>query len=96
MKCCGLTWKDWLALAIGAAALTGVVLMWQAEGNVFLQNAAAAPSEVIREFNARILPGIQKYSLAIGGLLLAVSIAYVLLGAEDDIATTSNEQELKK
>jgi hypothetical protein len=96
MKCCGLTWKEWLALGIGVAALAGIVIMFQEEGKVILENADASSSEVARYFQTSVLPGMQNYSMAIGGILLAVSIAYILLGAEDDIATTMDEQELKK
>ena len=96
MKRSELTWRDYFAVLIGLAALVGLVVMFNAEGNVVLQNAAAAPEVIHNEFNARVLPAIQKYSLAIGGLLLAASIAYILLGASEDISTTLDEQESKK
>lgn len=96
MKRSKITWRDILAVLIGLVALAGIVIMWNAEGGVVLEKAAADPSVIVAEFNAHVLPGIQKYSMAIGGILLAISVAYILLGAEDDIETSLNEQELKK
>lgn len=96
MKRSKITWREVLAALIGLVALIGIGIMFNAEGFVFLKNAAADPSAIVAEFNAHVLPGIQRYSMAIGGILLAISIAYILLGAEDDIETSLNEQELKK
>jgi len=97
MKCCGLRLRDVLALGIALVALLGgLVMMFNAEGSVFLQNAAADPAAIHTEFYAHVLPGIRQYSLAIGGILLAISVAYILLGAEEDISTELDEKQLKK
>lgn len=96
MKCCGLRLKDVLALVLALVVLIGLAVMFNAEGNVFLQNPAADPASIHREFFAHVLPGIKQYSLAIGAILLAVSVAYILLGAEEDISTALDEKELKK
>jgi hypothetical protein len=96
MKRSKITWREIFAVLIGVAALAGLGVMWYQEGFVVLENAAAGPSVIVTEFNAHILPGIQKYSMAIGGILLAISVAYILLGADDDIETSLTEQELKK
>lgn len=91
-----ITWREWLAFFIGVAALAGPVIMWNAEGFVKLANPAADPGAILADFQAKILPGIQQYSLAIGGILLAISVSYILLGAQEDISTSLNDQDLKK
>ena len=95
MKCCDLTWKDYLAVLLGFSALAGLVVMFNAEGHVVLSNVTS--NEAVRDqFKAQVLPGIIQYSLAIGAILLAVSISFVVLGAQEDISTTLDEQDLKK
>ena len=97
IKCiASLTWREWLAFFISVAALLGPIMMWNAEGLVKLANPAADPGAILADFQAKILPGIKQYSLAIGGVLLAISVSYILLGAQEDISTSLNDQELKK
>lgn len=91
-----LNWKDFLAVAIGLVALAGLVIMFNSEGSVVLQNAAGTPGQIVKDFNANILPAIQQYSLAIGAILFAVSISYILLGSQDDISTSPSEPDSKK
>jgi hypothetical protein len=95
MKRSELTWKDYLAVLLGFSALAGLVVMFNSEAKVVLHNVAT-PEVVLQQFNAQVLPSIKKYSLAIGAILLAVSISFVLLGAQEDISTTLDEQDLKK
>ena len=95
MKRSELTWKDIVAVLLGLSALVGLVIMFNSEAKVVLHNVAN-PTVVLEQFNAQVLPGIKKYSLAIGAILLAVSISYILLGAQEDISTTLDEQDLKK
>lgn len=95
MKRSELTWKDYLAVLLGLSALAGLVIMFNAEGNVVLHNVST-PTIVVDQFNHHVLPGIKKYSLAIGAILLAVSVSYILLGAQEDISTIVDEQDLKK
>lgn len=96
MKSPQLTLRDYLALLIGLASLAGLAGMFFAEGNVILSHYAAPMQQTFTEYAHKVLPGLQKYSLAIGMIMLAVSVAYILLGHEEDIATALNEQELKK
>lgn len=96
MKRSTLSWKELLAVAIAIVAFAGVVIMWRSEGHVFLTDATGAPNVITRDFYNSILPAIKNYSMAIGGLLLAISISYILLGSEEDISTSLDEQELKK
>jgi hypothetical protein len=95
MKRSELTWKDYLAVLLGFSALAGLVIMFNAEGKVVLHNVAT-PDVILDQFNHRVLPGIKKYSLAFGAILLAVSVSYILLGAQEDTSTTLDEQDLKK
>ena len=95
MKRCDLTWKDIVAVLLGLSALAGLVIMFNSEAKVVLHNVAT-PDVVLAQFNAQVLPGIKKYSLAIGAILLVVSISYILLGAQEDISTALDEQDLKK
>jgi hypothetical protein len=95
MKRSDVTWKDIVAVLLGVAALAGLVIMFNSEANVVLHNVST-PDVVLAQFNAHVLPSIKNYSLAIGAILLAVSISYILLGAQEDISTTLDEQDLKK
>jgi hypothetical protein len=97
MKRCSLRLKDLLAILIAVGALiVGVPTMFNSEWYVALKNPAADPAAIRHEFLTHVLPGIQNYSLAIGAILLAVGIAYILLGAEEDISTSLDEQDVKK
>jgi len=84
MKRSELTWKDIVAILLGLAALAGLVVMFNSEAKVVL-HSVASPDVVLEQFKVQVLPGIKKYSLAIGAILLAVSISYILLGAQEDI-----------
>ena len=95
MKRSELTWKDYLAVLLGLSALAGLVVMFNAEGNVVLHNVST-PDVILQQFKQSVLPGMKKYSLAIGAILVVVSISYILLGAQEDISTTLDEQDLKK
>jgi hypothetical protein len=61
-----------------------------------LQNANGTPHQIVQEFNQKVIEGIKQYSMAIGAILLTVSIAYILLGSQEEIATNLGEQESKK
>ena len=95
MKRSAFTWKDILAVLLGLSALAGLVVMFNSEAKVVLHNVST-PDVVLAQFNSQVLPGIKKYSLAIGAILLAVSISYILLGAQEDISTTLDEPDSKK
>jgi hypothetical protein len=95
MKRSELTWKDYLAVILGLSALAGLVVMFNAEANVQLHNATT-PTAILQQFNAHVLPGIKKYSLAFGAILLVVGISLVLLGGQEDISTSLDEPGLKK
>jgi hypothetical protein len=88
--------RDWLAGLIALLSLAGLWVMFSAEGNVFLSHYAAPMQQTLGEYGVKVLPNLQRYSLAMGVILLAVSVAYILLGHEEDISTTLDEQELKK
>lgn len=92
-------WRETLAVLITVvAAVMALSGMWRAEGHVDLKHLSSAtnPAEIVAYFNHSVLPGIQDYSIAIGGLLLAVSIAFILLGAEEELSTAPDESTLKK
>lgn len=98
-----LNWKDFLAVIIGLASAIGIYVMFSAEAGIWLvkvTNGQAEPllkqADILTRFNEAVLPGIQKYSFAMGAILLAVSISYILLGSQDDISTSPNEPNSKK
>ena len=89
-----LTGKDIVVILVSLASLAGVAFMLMAEGPV-LQVAPGTSLEVVRsQFDAAILPTVVQYSLAFGLMLLVLSLVYILLvGREDDIITSSDEQK---
>lgn len=98
-----LNWKDFLAVMIGLASAVGIYFMFNAEANIWLvkmvnnkPEALLQPAEILSRFNSAVLPSIQKYSLAMGAILLVVSISYILLGSQDDISTSPSEPDSKK
>lgn len=82
-----LTFKDILAVAIALVALAGVALMFMAEGQV-------VPDTF--DYQTQVLPSLQKYCWALGSVFVAVSVAYILLGRQNDIATIVDEPDAKK
>lgn len=96
MKSSKLTWKDFGAVLIALATLYGIYVMFNSEGFVVLQNAAGTPGQIVQDFNSKVLPAIKHYSMAIGLILLAVSIAYILLGSQDEIETNLSEPGTQK
>ncbi|MEM0951642.1 MAG: hypothetical protein AAGI66_05805 [Cyanobacteria bacterium P01_H01_bin.74] len=84
--------KETTALLIALVSAIGILVMWNAEGLVVLEASMDNPSEILKQFNAMILPGIQKYSLAMGAILFAISITFVLIDGEDDISTTNDSK----
>lgn len=96
-------WRDLLALLIALVSLFGLWVMFNAEGSVWLVKfVGGKPEEVLKpldiyhQFQSVILPGLQKYSFAIGLVLFAVSISYILLGAQEEIATALDEPKNKQ
>lgn len=88
-----LTGKDVLAILISLLSLAGLAVMFMAEGQVVLDVPAGTALDVVRqEFNTKVLPGVVQYALAFGLILLATSLAYiVLVGREEDIKTRADE-----
>lgn len=74
--------KDILAVVVGLAALAGLAVMLNAEMHV-------VPTEGFNyeHYKAVVLPGLKQYSAAFGAILLAVSVAYIMLGHENDVDT---------
>ena len=107
MKCCKLQPKDIAGILIALASLTAVVLMLNAEVGVSLDAALkkmamhggitnpalATSAQITAAYQAYVLPNLQLYSLALGLLLLAVSIAYIMVGRSDDIVTSPDERK---
>lgn len=96
-------WRDVLALLIAVASLYGLWIMFNAEGSVWLVNLVGGqpeeilnPLDISSKFKAVIKPGLQQYSLAIGIVLFAVSISYILLGAQEEISTALDEPKNKQ
>ncbi len=96
-------WRDVLALLIAVASLFGLWVMFNAEGSVWLVNLVGGqpqeilnPLDIFKQFQSVILPGLQKYSFAIGLILFAVSISYILLGAQEEISTALDDPKTKQ
>lgn len=103
-------WRDLLALLIAGASLYGLWVMFNAEWGVWLVKFVSnpdkpkellsqellQPSAILSQYNSVILPSLKNYSMAIGLILLAVSVAYILLGAQDEISTLPDEPNPKK
>jgi hypothetical protein len=97
-----LTWKDMLAVVIALVALAGVGMMFNAEAGVWLQNSlslqhltaiTASPDDIRKTFVQFVLPNMQNYSLALGLVLFGASVAYILLGRENDIETVLDDRD---
>lgn len=80
MKLC---WKDVLAVLIGLVTLAGLAVM-------FVSEPGAATS--IEDYKAEVLPKLKQYAGALGAILFAVSIAYILLGRDNDVETRADEK----
>lgn len=96
-------WRDILALLIAVASLFGLWVMFNAEGSVWLVKFAGGkpedilkPLDIYQQFQSVILPGLQKYSFAIGLILFAVSISYILLGAQEEVSTALDDPKAKQ
>ncbi len=74
-----------LVLALGAL-LWGVITMLGAEPIAITGLDFAAYQE-------QVLPGLKQYSLVLGVVLVLVSIAYIILGRENDIETSLEKRE---
>jgi hypothetical protein len=88
--------KEVVAVLIGIVALLSLLAIWQAEGSVVLKGGLSDPGAIVEQFNKVILPGIKRYSFAIGMAFLAVGISFVLIDGEDELATVSDESQLKR
>jgi hypothetical protein len=75
-----------VAVVIAVAALAGLVVMLNSEIHIL-------PGVTTELFESQVLPNLQIYSLALGLVLLVVSIAYILLGRAEDISTTLDKQD---
>jgi hypothetical protein len=96
MKSPNLSWRDVLAVIIALAALTGVAAMFLSEGHVVLPAEVVPMAETLRTYTHSVLPNLQNYSLAFGAILVAVSISYILLGHEEEVATSVAQPDQKK
>jgi hypothetical protein len=96
-------WRDLAALLIAGASLLGLWVMFTAEGSIWLVKFVGGqpqellqPVAILNQYNHVILPSLQKYSWAIGLILFAVSVSYILLGSQDEIYTALDEPNSKK
>ncbi len=96
MKSLSVSWRDALAVLIALAAFGGVAAMFLAESHVVLPMQVAPMATTLSVYGANVLPNLQKYSFALGAIFVAVSVSYILLGHEEEIATTSVAQPDKK
>jgi hypothetical protein len=96
MKSPSLSWRDAFAVIIAFAAFAAVAAMFLAESNVVLPGQVAPMATMLTQYNADVLPNLQKYSFAFGAILVAVSISFILLGHEEEIATSLNTQPNNK
>jgi hypothetical protein len=86
MKSCKCSLTEIVAVVIALAALAGLVVMLNAEMQIL-------PGVTTELFERQVLPNLQIYSLALGLVLLVASIAYILLGREEEISTTLDKQD---
>ena len=93
---CQFTCREFLAVALALASLVGLAAMFMAESGVVLTSQSMPMPALLTQYAARVLPSLQKYSLAIGVVMVAVSISYILLGHEEEISTIPAEQERQK
>lgn len=96
MKSPKFSWRDALAVLIALVSMIGLAAMFTSEGHIVLSNQTGPISEMVGEYGAKVLPSLQKYSLAFGAILVAVSFSYILLGHEEEISTALTEQDKKK
>jgi hypothetical protein len=96
MKSPSVSWRDALAVLIALAAFAGVAGMFLAESHVVLPAQVVPIATTLSEYGANVLPNLQKYSLAFGAILVAISVSYILLGHEEEIATSVASQPDKK
>jgi hypothetical protein len=92
---CKLSAREGFAVLLALVSLAGVLAMFLAEGGVELSSQSASMSDLLTQYAARVLPSLQKYSLAIGAVMVAVSISYILLGHEEEISTVPGEEQRK-
>lgn len=86
------SFKDVLAgmLAV-VAGVVGVWMMFNAEGLVVIPDAAAAQAG----HSMNMLQGLAGYGAGIGLILVAVGVAYILIGAREDITTIPSQPEVQ-
>ena len=77
--------RDIIAVLISLAALSCLVIMFNAESHV-VGDALADPS---------VLEGLKKYSWGIGIAMVAAAIAFILMGHENDVVTAADEETKK-
>lgn len=89
--------REILAVVIALAALVGGMwFMFNAEtsviSNAYQEYLAAGEDRAVLDSMIR---GLKAYSWAIGLALVGASIAYILLGHENDLITTADEEGKK-
>lgn len=84
--------RELLALFITLGATIGLVLMFQGETSV-VEIAGSQSNQAYEYFESSVLPGLQTYSWGIGLVMLLVSIAFILVGYEEDVDTTTKDTE---
>lgn len=89
--------RDILAVLIAVAALACIVVMFNAEGRVVLPDALLQrPDQEIAEYFARnVLPSLKRYSWGIGLAMTAAAVAFILMGHENDLVTSADEETKK-
>ncbi len=88
--------REILAVLIALAALAGgVYFMFNAEtavvGNAYQTSMDKGDPAIL----TRMIVGLKSYSWAMGLALLGASIAYILLGYENDLVTAGDEESKK-
>lgn len=69
--------------------------MFLAESGVELSSQFTSMSGLLTQYGAHVLPSLQKYSLAIGAVMVAVSVSHILLGHEEELSTIPGEEQRK-
>src|SRR4051794_14490435 len=95
-RACCLSWRESLAVLLTLGALSGLVLMITAEGHVGLPPQATTMATILTDYLAHVLPNLQLYSLAFGAILVLASLSWILLGHQEEIATSLTESGPKK
>lgn len=63
-------------------------------GHPLADPSAASPNQVAAAYQKYVLPNLQQWAYALGTMLTALSMIYILLvGRENDIDTSAEEQE---